>query len=195
MAVYRDVLSKRGVEQGGKLVQRDDFLLRQTGRTTGGGVLIVAAIPVLARTPTDLTAVAMRLAARHETLRALAEEISIDPATDDIEELKKTFNNAARRFSAAGVPGGVASGKKRSEEAQAKIGLIKPFWGLLEPSTNELCRKYGVSRPTVLLHLGPRRAAQKIYQDELKRQVAALKVAEANRRRRKHGKGSDDDQT
>jgi hypothetical protein len=191
--VYRDILSKRAIERSAKLVQRDDFLLRETGRTGSGGEVVVAALPVLARTPSDLTSVLVRLAGRHETLRSIAEEMVVDPGSTDLDELKRTFNNAARRFSALGVPGGIASGQKRSAEALAKIELIKPFWPLLEPSTNELCKRYGVSRPTVIFQLGPRRPAQLAYQDDLRRQMAALKVAEANRKRRKHGKESDTD--
>lgn len=184
MAAYYDVLPKSGIKTG-RLVQRDDFLLRKTGRTTSGGDVVVAALPVLARTPTDLTAVLVRLAARHETLRSLAEDVLVDPTSEDLDDIRAAFTGAARRFSAKGVPGGVASGIKRSAEAQAKVELIRPFWPLLEPTTNELCETFDISRPTVESYLGPRKEAQREYQRELHRQMHAMKVAEANRRRKK----------
>ena len=183
MAIYQDVLPQKRIEDA-PLVQRDEFLLRASTRQSGG-TLIVAALPVLSRTPTDLMAVMMRLAARRETLRSLAEGHEADPAKDDLDALKAAFLGASRRFSELGVPGGVASGKKRSEEASAKIDLIRPFWGLLEPTTAELCRQFGVSRPTVLNALGSRRKAQRIYAEDLRKQLVALNLAERNRSRRK----------
>jgi hypothetical protein len=193
MPTYRDRLSSAALKRGDKLTQRDDFLLRSTSRATPSGDVIVAALPVLARTPTDLTSVLMRLAARKEKLRSLAERVTVDPATADMDELKKAFQNAARRFSALGVPGGVASGRKRSADAEAKIKLVEPFWRLLEPTTTELCKTYGVSRPTLILKLGPRKRVQREYQAELREQLAALKIAEANRRRRRTREGNSDE--
>lgn len=43
-----------------------------------------------------------------------------------------------------------------------------------------------MSKPMIEGRLGPRRAAQKAYAEDLRRQVHALKVAEANRGRRKY---------
>lgn len=193
MSVYRDELTKRAITRGAPLVQRDEYLLKQTGRQAGGGVLIVASLPPLARTPTDLAGVMMRLAARRETLRSIAEDVVMDPAIDDMEALKSAFQAASRRFSALGVSGGKASGEKAHARAMEAIERVKPFWGLLEPSTDELSKRFRVSRPTLVLYLGPRRAAQKEYQDDLRRQIAAQQVAEANRRRRKRGKEDDTD--
>lgn len=186
MAIYRDELSKRAIQRRASLAQRDEFLLRATTRTASGGQVIVAALPVLAWTPTDLISVLVRLAGRHETLRSIAEDVTIDPATPNLEELKRIFNSAARRFSAKGVPGGKASGIKRAADADAKIERIKPFWGLAEPTTAALCKEHGISRPTIEARLGPRRAAQREYADDIRRRMLALKVAESNRKRRKN---------
>lgn len=181
-SVYRDVLSRAELKKHATLMQRDSFLLRQGSRYGSTETVIVASLTVLARTPTDLMAVLMRLAARHERLRAIAEKQEIDPAATDLDAIKAAFGGALRRFSGVGVTGGQASGKKRMAAAQAKLEQIRPFWPL--PSTDYptkmLCKDYGVSRPTVILYLGSRRAAQL-------RHVASLKTAENNRRRKERG--------
>jgi hypothetical protein len=139
----------------------------------------------IARTQTDLTSVLVRLAARREKLRAIAEDMLIDPGAPDVEELKRAFHNAARRFSVKGVPGGKASALKRAAEVDAKVELIRPFWGLLEPSTAALCKQHDVARASVQARLGRRRDAQREYAEDLRMQLHALKVAEVNRSRRK----------
>lgn len=181
-SIYRDQLSRAAIKRQDRLKQRDEFLLRPSSRSTGGDRVYVASLGVIAWTPTDLIAVLMRLAARLETLYAVAEELIVDPTKDDLDALKATFTLAARRFAGAGISGGESSGRRRSEAAQAKIERIKPYWPLPseEYPTSMLCKREGVSRPTVIQYLGSRKAAQLRHQ-------AAQKIAASNRRRKQRG--------
>lgn len=181
-AIYRDILSRLGVKQERALPERDGVLLRDTARGSEGQQLIVASLSVLAWTPTDLLGVLMRLAARHDRLHAVAEKLEIDPANPDIAVVRAAFSAAVRRFSGAGVSGGEASGRRRMAEAQAKIERIRPFWPLSSADypTAMLCKREGVSRPTVIQYLGSRRDAQLRHQ-------AGQKIAESNRRRKRRG--------
>lgn len=190
-AVYRDILSLRGLAKGERLAERDDFLLRKAGRTDDGGEVVVATLLAIARTQADLTSVLVRIAGRHEKLRSIAEDMLIDPVEQDLEELRRVFHNATRRVSARGVPGGKASGIKRAADADAKIERIRPFWGLAEPTTAALCKQHDIARVTIEARLGKRRPAQRAYAEDIRRQMHALKVAEANSRRKKHEPESD----
>lgn len=180
--MYRDHLSWAALKRKAPLKERDANLLRENSRTASGEVVYVASLTVLAWDNDDLLAVIMRLAARHETLTAIAEKVSINPVNTDLDALKTAFRGALRRFSAKGVTGGEASGKKRKAEAQAKIAAIRPYWGLssVEYPTKTLCEEHGVSRPTAFLYLGSRADAQQ-------RHKASLATAESNRRRKQRG--------
>jgi hypothetical protein len=188
-AVYRDILPRAGLKSRRSLKERDTNLLRAHGRVNVDEIIWVASLTVLAWNTTDLMAVLMRVAARHEQLQAIAENLLINPANADLDGLKTAFRSALRRFSPAGVPGGEASGKRRSEIAQASVEKMRPYWALpsADYPTTKLCKEFGVSRPTAFLYLGKRKDAQKQHE-------AGLKVAESNRKRKKRGKDYQDEQ-
>lgn len=181
-SIYRDVLSRAAIRRQAALPERDGTLLRSTRRVCADDVY-VASLSVIAWTPTDLIAVLMRLAARHERLVALAEDVTVEPANADVDAVRQAFASAVRRFSRHGVTGGEASGARRSADAKAKIEAMRPYWPMPseEYPTAALCRQYGISRPTAILYLGSRKEAQRA-------RLASLETAERNRRRKERAK-------
>lgn len=178
---YTDILSEASKRRQRPLPERDTNLLRRVGRMAPDGTtVLVAALPVIAWTPGDFMAVLIKLAGRHELLRSVAENMVIDPMAADMEELRKVFQQAARRFSYKGVTGGEASGQIRHATAMEKIKRIEPYWPLSDSqySINWICREFKISRPTLLKHMPDRATAQQRYK-------SGLRTAESNSKRRK----------
>ena len=132
-------------------------------------------------TPPDFMAVLIKLAGRHEVLQTVAEGMVIDPVNANMDELQEVFRRAARRFSYKGVTGGEASGQIRHARVMEAIEKARPFWPSrdLQYSTNKLAKMFGVSRPSLINNLPDREGARKKHEH-------AIKVAEANRKRRKN---------
>jgi hypothetical protein len=96
------------------------------------------------------------------------------------DELQEIFRKAARRFSYKGITGGEASGQIRHAHILAQVEKARPFWPSRDPqySTNKLAKMFGISRPSLTRNLPDRDEARQKHEH-------AIKVAEANRRRRK----------
>lgn len=180
-SIYRDILSRAAIKRQGKLPDRDEFLLHPSSRPDGDTVY-VPTLTNIAWTPSDFIAVLMRLAARHDTLVGLAEEVQVEPGKANVDEIRKAFQAATRRFSGVGVRGGEASGKRRADEALAKCEKIRERWGLpsTEWPTKVLCEEVNISRPTAIQYLGNRKKAQQIYQARL----ATIARNQARKKRR-----------
>ncbi len=68
---------------------------------------------------------------------------------------------------------------------QGDLKLVREHLiGMAEPITPALRKKYDIARVTIEARLGKRRPAQRAYAEDIRRQMHALKVAEANRRRK-----------
>ena len=185
--VYRDILPPRKRRSHGAAdLEMRIAILRPTRRATSETVH-VAALPCLAWSPGDFLGVLAGLSARNATLVCLDDGTTVPPNdASAIARAAAAFDRALRRVGEGLKTGGMVSGERRSDVAQAKCATIRERWGMpnAEWTTTALCREAGVSKPTALKWLGPRDVAQRAYQIK-------LATAERNRKRKENRDGSE----
>lgn len=188
-AVYRDTIKSRSARENrvaGALVQRAD--LTRATRRRGGTTVHVAALPPLGFAVGDFLEVVAALSRRGDTLVSLdcGTTVAPDATPSQVHAAAEAFERAWRRKGDAGKSGGQVSGERRQEAAQAACKLIEERWKL--PSdrypTKALLAEAGVSRPTAIFYLRPRREVQWEYEK-------GQKTAERNRSRKERGDGDD----
>ena len=159
-------------------------------------VVRVAALPCIAFDISDLTAVLAALAEKNGTLVSIYDGLELPPNPPAALMAKALAAFATAKFG-SDLPN---ARKVRAENQKARtlkhIDIVKPFWHLPEPSTQELRRmasldgKRPMAPATLVLHLGKRREAQERYRERIEfeqreqKRLAAMAVARAQKKGR-----------
>nr|WP_321985297.1 hypothetical protein [uncultured Lichenicoccus sp.] len=154
----------------------------------------VAALPCIAFDITDLTSVLAALAEKNGTLLSHYDELELPPNPPAALMAK-----ALAAFSTAKFGSDLPNARKvRAENQRARtlkhIEIVRPFWHLPEPSTQELRRmasldgKRPMAPATLVLHLGNRREAQARHREQIEfeqreqKRLAAMAAARARKK-------------
>lgn len=175
--VFRDEMDGR-VRRGRKpasLYHRAEMLRATTKRR--GEIVHVATLAVMAWTQDDLLEALTLALARGVTVRALYDDLTIQPdAGPDVLHAAVVAFAKGRKAGSAFI-GGKISGEAKEAVARAKAQRIADIYGMPtdKMSWSELIRVSGLVRNTIIKHLGKRPAAQLIYEANRKRAVARAK--------------------
>lgn len=152
-------------------------MLRPTTRKGSTERITVASLAVLAWSAEDMLECLTLALARGATVRVLDAGLEIPPTTDApvLHQAAVAFREARTRgvVMERGKAGGEASGAAKRDAAKAKAELLRPYWCLPSEDypTDPLLKRFGLSRNTAKLYLGPRDAAQRNHQAALKRKT------------------------
>jgi hypothetical protein len=178
---YRDELSKAALKRRDtSMLFEREAMLRPTARS-GGEVIRVASLAVLAMTTRDLAEVIAAAAARKATIEAVAEGLAIppDPPAVIMAQALEAWEKARHRAQTEGgrLAGAKIAAERNRQRTAAGLALIRDDWSLPteEVSTAELVERSGLSYKTIWEHLGKRSKAQKT---RLKREARARRHKE-----------------
>lgn len=179
--VFRDELDvrKRQRREALALAQRAIMLRATTGKR--GETVHIASLAVLAWTQDDMMQALTLALARGATVRVLDEALTIPPnvGPDILHEAAKAFTKGRKAGSA--FIGGKISGEAKAAVARAKAEKIRGVYGMPTEQMPwaELLRISGLTRNTIIKHLGPRKPHQVTWLSNQKRAAARTGRKEA----------------
>lgn len=179
---FEDTLDARQRRRGNSkvLVQRNE-MLRSTTRRGRDEDAFVAALPTFALSIEDMMETLTLAGMRGVTIHFLHEGLTVQPAggAEVLHAIALGFAQAKRDGKAAGA--GRISGDKKLAEAKTAAERIREVYGM--PSNvmpwTELLRISGLTRNTIIKHLGARKPHQVTYGANQKRAAARMKRKEA----------------
>ena len=187
--------------KGRKVAALKDRAVLLTPRGRPEPLLVrVAALPCIAFDVADLTAVLAALAVKNGTLLSIHDQLELPPNPS-----AALMARALAAFSTAKFGSDLPNARKvRAENQKVRtlkhIEIVRPFWHLPEPSTEELRRmasldgKRPMAPATLVHHLGSRRGAQAIYREQEtfkqreQKRLVAMAAAHARRRSKSNEK-------
>lgn len=183
--VYREDVAPRHRKSHASdaLVERNNALLRKTGRRGARETIYVASLALLAWELRDFQRCLVAAEARGATVVALDTGTEIPPdanrkaladAGDEFLSRRKSVATEGAR----GTGGGKIAGARRAAQAAAKAEPFRDRWKRKDDSTPKLLNEMGLSYNTACKYLGKRPEAQRAF--ELGEQQT-----ERNRARRK----------
>lgn len=175
--VYREDVAPRHRKShaADALVERNNALLRKTGRRGARETIYVASLALLAWELRDFQRCLVAAEARGATVVALDTGTEIPPdanrkALADAGDEFVSRRKSAQTEGSLGTEGGKIAGARRWTAAEERCQKIAAKWPLPSEQypTAVLLKEAGLSRNTVKLHLGKRSLAQDTHQRSMK---------------------------
>ncbi len=146
-----------------RLVRRAEMLADI--QAAGGGEIVVTSLCCLAISSLDLVYIMDTARTINAVVRSLADNALFDPASPmGIHKALAAWRHEHGERATASARNAKTYRRDLDEKRRsAALAIARPLWG--QPSsivkTKDIMEKAGMSAPTLILHLGPRRQAQK----------------------------------